>query len=89
MSYSQEMRCRQNSRLKGLVCVPRGSDEAMICHKRKKRAQAGGRKKELPPALKAWNREVMRYKNAHGVTLKEAMKAVKARNDNLKEMIRS
>jgi len=86
MSTEYLMRCRNNRRLTGQICVPKGSDKAMICHPRKKRPQAGGRKKELPPALRQWNNEVMEFKERYStpdrpISLKQAMQAVKRRRD--------
>jgi len=72
------MHCRTSKRLKSHVCVPDGSDQAWMCHPRKKGQRAGGKKRKPSPAQKAWRDKLMKYKNRHGVSLKEAMEALKS-----------
>lgn len=49
MSLRQCMRCRQQKKIKGSICVPDGSSEAMICRPRRKKV---GGKKETPACFK-------------------------------------
>jgi hypothetical protein len=68
------MKCRKHG--KSIICVPEGATEGMICRPRLK----GKTGRKLPPKLRAWNTKVKRYRLEHGVSLKEAMQALKNQN---------
>jgi len=46
---------------------------------KKCKTRKSGTRKSLPPSLKRWKTRVMRYSEKHGISLKEAMKALKGK----------
>ena len=68
------MHCKTRKGLKSHLCVPDGSEREWMCLPRKK----GTKKRKQSPKQKAWRDKLMKYKKKHGVTLKEAMEALKS-----------
>lgn len=76
MSHMMNMHCTKDKRRKSHICVPKGSKKEWMCLPRKEGQKAGGKKRKPSRAQKAWRDKLMKYKDRHGVSLKEAMEAL-------------